>query len=196
MFDWLINWVKSLWSDLTSWVSSAIDAVYSWVNSAINRVYSWALSTFAKLGEIASTIIKYVTEVYNTVKNYITNVYNTIVENITKVYQTVSNYVTNVYNTVVNNITNVIGVTIEKVGEWFASIGGATRAWVEGLFVTAKNVWDTITGNLGEWWKTQLAKINETFGWVLLFRDNIEEFFKDPLEWLVGKLEDWFWGVE
>ncbi|GAH69681.1 unnamed protein product, partial [marine sediment metagenome] len=98
--------------------------------------------------------------------------------------------------TVVNNITEVIGVTIEKVAEWFTSIGGATIEWAKGLFVKIKDVWNTITGNLEKWWKTQLALLNETFGWVQDFRDGLGEFFPNPLEFLWNRFIDWFLGPE
>ena len=189
MFDWFFNLVDSAIASVKSWALGLFATItYVW-GTVVVSVKSWALSTFAKIGEIASTIIKYITNVYNTVSNYVTNVYNTIVNNITNVYKTVSDYITNTYNTIVNNITQVIGVTIEKVGEWFTSIGGATKAWAEGLFVKATNVWNTITGNLGAWWKTQLALINETFGWVQSFRGKIEELFTDPEKWLLDMLE-------
>ncbi|GAH04896.1 unnamed protein product, partial [marine sediment metagenome] len=142
------------------------------------------------------TIFNWITNTYNTIVNEITEVYNTVKNYVTEVYNTVNNWITNTYNTVVNNITEVIGVTIEKVAEWFASVGGATREWAEGLFVKASNLWNTITGNLGEWWKTQLASINEVFGWINDIRDDIEGFDFNPLEWLWDRFADWFLGPE
>ncbi len=196
MFDWLISWVEDRINDIKSW-ASGLFATLSYVgNVVVTSVKNWALATFAKIGEIGGAIFNFITEVYNTVSNYITNTYNTVSNFITNVINNVVNYITNVYNTVVNNITQVIGVTIEKVSEWFTSIGGATREWAEGLFIKASNAWNTITGNLGEWWKTQLALLNETFGWVLLFRDNITEFFTNPLEFLLNRFFDWFLGPE
>ena len=196
MFDWFFDWVEDRINDVKSWASSLFASLsYVW-NVVVTSVKNWALATFAKIGEVASTIWNYITNVYNTISNYITNVYNTISNYITEVYNTVKNYITNTYNTIVNNITNVIGVTIEKVAEWFTSIGGATREWAEGLFVRARDVWNTITGNLGEWWRTQLALLNETFGWVQDFRDRLEEFFTDPVEFLWARFTDWFLGRE
>ena len=196
MFDWIIDWVNSAINSVKSWALGLFATISYVSNTVVASVKSWALATFAKIGSIASTIWNYITNVYNTITNYITNVYNTVHNYITNVINNIVNYISNTYNTIVNNITQVIGVTIEKVAEWFASIGGATKAWAEGLFVKANNVWNTITGDLGKWWKTQLALLNETFGWVLLFRDSITEFFTNPLGWLEARFTDWFLGAE
>ena len=189
---YIIEWVTARINDVKNWATGLFAKItYVW-NVVVTAVKNWALSTFAKIGEFVNNITNYIYNVYNTVKNYITEVYETIVNNISNVYNTVKNYFTNVYNTVVNNITEVIGVTIEKVGEWFAEIGGATRSWVDGLFVKAKNVWNTISGNVDNWWKTQLASINEVFGWINVFHDEVVEFFTDPLEWVYKKIDEFF----
>lgn len=192
MWDWIVNWVSSAINSLTDWVSSAIDSVYSWassmwgslvgwVSSAIDSVYNWLSSAWSSLVDWVNSVLSNIKQVYNTFVNYITNVYETVVNNIT-----------NVYETTVNSITNIIGVTIDKVADWFESIGGATRAWAEGLFVKVKEVWNTITGDLNAWWKTQLALLRETFGWILPLRDNIEGFFGDPAQWIYDRLDDFF----
>ena len=108
MFDWIIDWVLSLWSSLTAWVNSLINSVYDYISSV------WS------------------------------------------------------------NIT-----------AWVSSLLGNITAWVNSLIA-----------DLDSWWRTQLVLLNETFGWVLDFRDAIVEFFTDPLEFIWTRFTDWFLGPE
>uniref|UniRef100_A0A6M3Y046 Tail tape measure protein n=1 Tax=viral metagenome TaxID=1070528 RepID=A0A6M3Y046_9ZZZZ len=221
MIDWVVNQLIRLWDALASWataiydtVAGWIDDVYSWAATVANELYSyiktvisdvrsWARATFAEIGEIANTIINYITNTYQTITNNISNVINNISNYITETYETIVNNISNTYNTIVNNITNVIGLTVENLVEWFRGVGGATMSWVEGLFVKAEDVWNTITGNIEEWWKPKAQSIQKTIDtswakWDTLLnnldtiKNDIWSFFTDPLHFL---LKLWSWDT-
>lgn len=79
--------------------------------------------------------------------------------------------------------------TIDEIIEWFKNWGG--------------NVWSEITN----WWSSTVNDVQglidsafvsrESFwsGWQDV-RDNVIEFFSNPLDWLASHIEDWFWGEE
>jgi len=56
--------------------------------------------------------------------------------------------------------------------------------------------WNGTLADLDSWWSSQLSEINETFGWIGDFRDNLAAFFGDPLEFLLSRFADWFLGPE
>lgn len=160
--------------------------ITNWITNAIKNYFSYVYNTFnTYITNYLAPIYNYFSNVYNTIKNYITNVYKTVNNYITNVQKTITNYYHTYVTENIYEITEVIGLTLGKVEEWWK---GKQEKW--------DNLWDTKVKQFEEWKKTTLAGIGETFGWTLLFRDSITEFFTDPDDWLykaVDRIIERYW---
>ena len=107
-----------------------------------------------------------------------------------------------------------------EVGDWWDDVKSTVQGWIDiategldSLVAEWDNFW-TVTFPtlvsfdwLDTWWKDRLKDIdkliNDTikdwFPWydnLVQVKDELFEFFTDPLEWLLGKFTDWFLGPE
>lgn len=148
----------------------------------ITNVYETIVYNIVNVYE---TVVNYVTNVYETITNFISNTYETIVNNVTNVYETVNNYVTKVFNTYVTNITEVIGVTQEKLTEWWKG----KAEWFSSLM-------ESTAQELQKYVNSRFALIAPAINVILLFFEDIQTFFADPEEWLyksVDRIIERFW---
>ncbi len=199
------NWLR----ERQSWLNEQNWTVFNFIRDFLKTILAllieWEHNLLIGILELLDTLYDIVDTVVRNAVSNITNFITNVVNNITNVWNTFTTNVSNFTTNVINNITNVIGLTLSQLGEWFADIRGATKSWVEGLFVKVKDVWNTITSNLEEWWQTKTVEIDKatdtklapflsTFElWQGVIQD-FKDFFANPLLYLTTRV-DWiaFW---
>lgn len=120
------------------------------------------------------------------------------------------------WNWVTSAITNILAA----IGDWWLEVQETVKGWiaiaVEGLAPLLEawdNFWTVIFPTLvsftwlGTWWDSRLLDIQGLIdtafairkswweGWQDI-RDTVIEFFTNPLNWLVTRIEVWFWEEE
>ena len=184
--------IDSIWDNL----SRVVNYTYGWLTDKANEAYNWATwamdwasqalsrvnaiagvigDTFA---EIVAFIKKHAEIIYQTVNEYITNVYETFVENIYNTYETIKNYITNVYETVNEYITNVYETVTNVFNTYVTEIIGVAEDWVRDFVAAA------------------LAPLTTSVNLISYWFDDIQDFFNSPLDWLLDRFGNWFFGQE
>lgn len=181
IWDNLSSVVNYAWGELTdkatqahTWAIWAMD----WASQAWNRASAIAGVIGTTFAEIVAFIKEHAEIIYQTVNEYITNVYQTFVENIYNTYETIKNYITNVYETVQEYITNVYETVQNYYNTYVTEIIGVAEEWVMDFVAAA------------------LAPFAAPINLVNLWFDSIQDFFNDPLGWLLDRFGDWFFGPE
>lgn len=185
LIDETRDWFYSLYDYAHTWLTDKANEAYNWATMALtwaSEAWNKAAAIAGVIGDTFAEIVAFIKEhaeiIYQTINEYVTNVYQTFVENITNVYETIKNYITNVYETVNEYITNVYETVQHYYNTYITEIIGVTEDWV-GDFVAAA-----------------LAPFAAAINLVGYWFDDIQDFFNSPLDWLLDRFGDWFFGQE
>ena len=174
LYDYAYGWLKDKVNEAYTWATWAMD----WASQAWNTASTIAGVIGTTFQEIVAFIKEHATIIYNTINEYVTNVYETVQEYVTNVYETIVENIYNAYNTVQEFITNVYETVQEYYNTYVTEIIGVAEEWVRD-FVAAV-----------------LAPFAAPINLVNLWFDSIQDFFNDPLGWLLARFGDWFFGPE
>jgi hypothetical protein len=92
-----------------------------------------------------------------------------------------------------NQIASAVTAKAQEIYAWVKGIPAEIRTFVDGVVATF-NSW--VTGAIADATTWILTAIAAPFNLVSLWFDDIQNFFNDPLGWLVDKFGDWFFGPE
>jgi len=171
-------WVDDVWNKVAlilSW-DSIRSFILSWIPN-LETIRDWFVNYFANVTWIVSSWWS-ATQV--TVQGWVQNA---------------ANLATTLFNSVNAAVTSLQAVwdsfkgmipSLSQVVSWFS------------------NWWGNVARNLVDWWCDRLRDLEALFNsWIANFapfwagwqdvRDNVIEFLNNPFEWLVYKLERWFW---
>lgn len=179
------DWFYELYDYAHWWLTDKANAAYDYAATAI----VWAIEALSKVNAIAGVIGTTFTEIVAFIKEHATIIYNTVNEYVTNVYQTFEEYITNVYETIVENIYNTYNTFKEFITNVYETIQNYYNTYVTEIIGVAEEwVIDFVAAALAPF----AAPINL----VNLWFNSIQDFFNDPLGWLLDRFGDWFFGPE
>jgi len=153
-----------IWSLLSAPISWA-ETAYNWVNNATSNIWQTVNSWWTAT---SPTILGWI----DAAKGYSLSLYNSLLSNLNTLQSEWDNFKADF-------------PSLDNILLWFS------------------NWWGNIRANLDLWWSDKLLEIQGLItsrlvefapfweGWQD-WRDQVAEFFSDPLQWVYDKLDEWF----
>lgn len=217
------DWFLSAYNEVKGWVwpfnnlATPLYYLYyafSYVTLYFGYFNDWVATANTKLSQILDinqiivylkTWLDYATYAWQWVGNAISNVTSIITSWWSSAQETVLAWIEQAKQWTLAQIQNLAAAMVE-VQAWWNSFKSNLPTLSE-IIAWFQSWWPNILSMLGSWWIERLLDVEALFnswflelsplweGWQEI-REEVFEFFSDPLEWLWARFTDWFLGPE
>lgn len=185
---YLFNDLAWGFSDFGSWVrdiSSKIAQVLNW-----NTIWSSILSYVPNLIQIRDWFYSWVNNVLGLVDNWWSSVRWTVqgwIDTAVSGFRDLINQLEGSFTVVLEAWDSFKGKipTLEEVAAWFGN-------WTGEVFSAIDDWWSGTIGDVQALISSALIEYEPFWAGWQDWRDQVVEFFTDPLQWLYNKLDEWF----
>jgi phage-related protein len=188
---WLVNALSYLNWDIFGWqiyVGDSVENAIDWVLDGINTIITWAQQIGAWLDELRQEILdffseipKWINEVWQRLLNFIDSVGDIIATWWMATWQMVQDWV----NTVVDTVKDGLKL-VADAAEW---LRGQWDTFFTSILPTLASRFDVY-----EIVSAILSSFLPLFTLIENLRNELVEFFTNPLEYIWQRFTDWFFG--
>jgi len=157
MWDWIVDTLATAIDAVADWAGGVWDNIVDVGGSAIDNIVDWGGDVISGIADQGASVIDNIVDWGGDVISGIADQGASVIDNIADFFTSIP-----------DKVDEVVATVGEKVGAAVATATQSITGW-----------WREQLVALEAWKRTLLNNINETFGWILGFRDIITDFFGD-----------------
>ena len=187
--QWLVDFLNALNWDIFTWhiyVGDTVENAIDWVIDIIDTIITWMVQVGNWWEEFRQEVVDFfrlVPQWINEAWQFILNFWDTIGDIIATwweaVYQTVKDWV----NTIIDGVKDALKVVSDTLTQWVTTVENFFTSILPTL-ASKLDVADLIKNAFQPW--------RELLNFLVEIKNELVEFFTDPLQWAYNKMDEFF----
>jgi phage-related protein len=175
--DWLDK-LKDLWDQVFGWILDKLDDAYKWAQNAIDQVADLATDVGNLIYEVFTSIPGKISSVWDKINTIIAELFTSIPGKLSSLWDKINTIIAELFTSIPDKLSSLWDRINTIIAELFTSIPGKLSS-----------IWDRIAA-LPELIKGMVMQpIAPFINLISFFFEDINDFFSDPAEYFLKKVE-------